>query len=159
MNLEHLDPFTTLALIVGSLVVVTVALLISYRFRPPIQPVVIQSQPATSAPTAALPKVDREKTCATCRHFDLEAGQALLRQQQVFASMVAPFIPPAEYHEKVDENGEIHRSIVSPKCAWNRFGMCAKHNEGFWERMTAVDRLNNCKDLTAEGDCYEEKEA
>jgi hypothetical protein len=150
----NLDPLTALVLIVLSLVIVAAALLLTYRLRPPLQPPV---QPPQPTPAPALPRVDAERTCATCRHFDLEAGQALMRQQHVFAAMVAPFVSPSEYHEVVDKNDEVQKTNVSPKCAWNRFGMCTKHNEGFWERMTAQDRLNNCKDLTTGGDCYEEK--
>lgn len=109
-----------------------------------------------------------QRTCATCTHFDLEAGQEMLRRNPVFANLVAPFLAPSEYHDLVtevraNEEGLLENAAeqktknVPVTCNWRAFGMCLKHNEGIWQQTTAANRLKNIPDFTKDGDCYEER--
>lgn len=111
---------------------------------------------------------DPHGKCATCIHFDLAEGQALMRQQlPVFSAMVAPFIKPAEVASMVTEvadkgNGvkenvaETPRADIPASCDWHRFGFCSRHSNGLWEGTTRAQRLKNMPDYTPGGvDCHE----
>jgi len=128
-----------------------------------------EAQRATVVARVELPVLqDPARRCGSCEFFDLEAGQARLRRQRIFANMVAPFISPSEYDVKVTEvqpnaegvleNAAETKSEVPDNCMWHRFGACMKHNDCLWEGTTSEQRLKNMVDLTPGGvDCYEPK--
>lgn len=168
-----------LILLLAILLVVGFGLLAYIMLRALNRPRGIEASPLPPAALAAqypllaaklVQPVDPKSTCATCEHFDLEAGQARYRRQPVFAQLVAPFIPPSEYDAKIVEvkanaDGILENaSEVKPNanvpetCNWSRFGLCLKHNNCLWEGTTAENRLQNMADLTPGGvDCYKLK--
>jgi len=107
-----------------------------------------------------LPIAPDERRCGSCAHFDKAAAQMQMARNPVFSNMVAPFIAPHEYNETaVGADGE--QQIVKPNIPesadWKDFGLCHKNDDGVWSGMTEEQRLKNCADWTAGGDCYEAK--
>ena len=117
----------------------------------------------SASPSSALPVVagDPDKLCRTCRHFDLEEGQALASAHGPFA-VAAQFVPPAEMGAVSTPEGEIPARDIPAKAKWQQFGLCHLRGEGLWGPTDAARRLRMQDDEGVVGafleggvDCYE----
>lgn len=75
------------------------------------------------------------QSCETCKHFDLEEGQAVLqRTNPVFANVMAAVSPQAMGRAQFDENGDpIEAGTVPAKARWEQFGACGELNRIIWK--------------------------
>lgn len=83
-----------------------------------------------------------ERLCSGCVFFDLEEGQAFMRQHRAFFE-AASHLPPSEMGRQVDPETElpIDRDIPA-KANWAEFGACSRHREGVWGRTDGKRRLH-----------------
>lgn len=92
--------------------------------------------------TAAQLEADPEPPkCANCAYFDLEEGQAQIREHPAFLQ-VTDLVSPAKMSRRaqVDGNGNMlvddagHAVMSEPtiarKVRWDQFGACSRHQEG-----------------------------
>jgi len=91
-----------------------------------------------------------EPACQNCEHFDLEEGQAQLRQHRAFAQ-VTEIVSPAMMSQEaklddagnllVDDDGVVEKTepAVPHKTKWSEFGACMKHQEARWQRDKCDD--------------------
>jgi hypothetical protein len=124
---------------------------------------------AAAQPSTALPVVqgDPDKLCRTCKHFDLEEGQALAQIHGPFM-MAAQFVPPSEMGAVATPEGEIPSRDIPAKATWDQFGFCRHRSdgevrEGVWGPTDATRRARMKGDDGEEGsflddddgiDCY-----
>lgn len=73
-----------------------------------------------------------ERTCETCKHFDLEEGQAMRRGHHAF-NEVSRWVPPASMasaaNDQIDYNDPLR---IPQKASWDAFGACMKRKEHVW---------------------------
>ena len=69
--------------------------------------------------------------CSNCEHFDLEEGQAVMRQNPIFLE-AARHVSPNTMMRKLDEHGKElpnENRLKAKEDRWDLFGACAMHEQ------------------------------
>jgi hypothetical protein len=90
------------------------ALLEGEQTKPP-------AEHSTPTPTAVIPK-----KCATCKHWNLADGQAVMRDYPDFLRAAA-VLRPGRMATTVDDEGRVKANGLPPRAQWDDFGACDKH--------------------------------
>lgn len=81
---------------------------------------------------STLQAASKTKHCATCVHWDLEEGQAVIRANPAFHT-ASQWVTPQRMSVKFDEEGNPSDASVQARVAWKDFGACLFHQEGRWK--------------------------
>lgn len=87
----------------------------------------------------------KAKLCENCKHWNLEAGQQIMRDNPAF-NEARQHVTPRRMATQFDDNGNPR---VDPKvpweCKWDEFGACSAHEEGRWKGDTCMNDENPIK--------------